>query len=358
VVFEREYVWMAAEAADGAGHDIDTFLADVRERLDSGESVEVPIRTLIHHVGAERRGVRVVDQVQAALARHGLATEPSVAAGWVDSHVALQLAHGRSDPRAAQDGSASEAQQAPAEEVSLTVRNLQAATSGVKSVQRNSDLQLARAYMLRYDYSQLAVMAGERRVVGAVSWESMALAALRDPAFTLADATIPVRQVDPGDDLIELIPTIAENGFVLVVGPDQRPSGIVTTADLSMQFRTLAGPFLVIGEIERRLRSTLASHFSVGELAQVRDPVDTNRTIDSANDLTLGETLRMFEDPNNWVRLGWPVDRPEFVKALNDVKSIRNDVMHFSPDPLSGDQQDALNNFVGWLRAMERVAPG
>jgi hypothetical protein len=210
--------------------------------------------------------------------------------------------------------------------------------------------------MLRYDYSQLAVMAGERQLIGALSWESMALAAIRDPEFTLADATIPARAVELDDDLIELIPVIAEKGFVFVTGPDRKLSGIVTTADLSAQFRTLAGPFLVIGEIERRLRLTLSNHFSVAELAAVRDPADTKRTIDSVNDLTLGETLRMLENPANWGRLGWPVARSEFIDALNDGKTIRNEVMHFSPDPLSAAQEEALTNFVGWLRAMEPVA--
>jgi CBS domain-containing protein len=274
----------------------------------------------------------------------------------VDNRVELRLASEPSSTKVVGDRGTSPLPTATSEEVSLTVRNLKSATSGVKCVQRNHNLLLARAYMLRFDYSQLAVMAGKRQLVGAVSWDSMALAAIRDPEFTLADATIPARAVELDDDLIELIPVIADKGFVFVTGQDRELSGIVTTADLSMQFRTLAGPFLVIGEIERRLRLTLSNHFSVSELAQVRDPADTNRTIDSVNDLTLGETLRMLENPDNWDRLNWPVERAEFVNALNDVKSIRNEVMHFSPDPLSSDQEEALTNFVGWLRAMEPVA--
>lgn len=330
----------------------DAFLAEARERIDRGQPVSVSIRTLIRHVGAERRGTRVLAQVQDALDRHGLVTEPSFASGWVDNRVELRRAPGPADPA---DATAPTGSAARSEEVSLTVRNLKSATNGVESVQRNSDLSLARALMLRYDYSQLAVMAGERTLVGAVSWESMALAAIRGSEFTLANATVPARAVMLEDDLIELISVIAEKGFVFVVGKDRKLSGIVTTADLSIQFRTLAGPFLVIGEIERRLRLTLSTHFSVAELAQVRDPADTSRTIDSVNDLTLGETLRMLESPENWGRLGWPVDRTEFIKALNEVKTIRNEVMHFSPDPLSRDQEEALTNFVAWLRAMESV---
>ncbi len=46
----------------------------------------------------------------------------------------------------------------------------------------------------------------------------------------------------------------------------------------------------------------------------------------------------MLENPANWDRLNRPVDRAEFIHALNDVKGIRNEVMHFSPDPLSDVQ--------------------
>jgi predicted transcriptional regulator len=332
---------------------LDGFLADARERAERGTATSVTIRGLLRRVGAERRGPRVVEQIQDALDRHGLVSVPSFASGWVDNRVQLRLAP---EQTGTPDAAATSLRRAASQEVSLTVRNLESATAGVTAVERNSDLLRARALMLRYDYSQLAVMSGPRQLVGAVSWESMALAALRRPEFALADAIIPARVVGLDDDLIALIPTIAEEGFVFVANRDRTMAGIITTADLSLQFATLAGPFLVLGEIERRLRQALSAHFDPGDLAEVRDPSDTHRTIDSANDLTLGETLRFLERPARWERLGWPVDRAEFVAALNEVKDIRNEVMHFSPDPLSRAQEEALFNFVSWLRAME--APG
>ena len=181
----------------------------------------------------------------------------------------------------------------------------------------------------------------------------MAMAALRGTDFSLEDATVPARAVEPDDDLIGLIPTIAERGFVFVNAQDRTLAGIVTTADLSQQFALLAQPFFFIGEIERRLRQILATHFDVAELATVRNPDDSKRIIESANDLTLGETVRLIENPANWARLGWVVERAEFIRALDEVKEIRNDVMHFSPDPLSPDQEAVLINFAGWLRVME-----
>jgi CBS domain-containing protein len=337
---------------DPEEQEFDTFLADARAKASSGAPATVTIRTLLRHVGGERRGTRVLRQIQGALDRHGLITEPSFASGWVDNRVQLKLVPDPATSPGSTTGS-SDGDAIAAGEVSLTVRSLESATKGVTSVERNSDLLRARALMLRYDFSQLAVMSGPRQPMGAVSWESMALAAIRQPDFSLRDATIPAQVVDPDADLVALIPTIAEKGFVFVANPDRTLAGIVTTADLSLQFATLAGPFLLIGEIERRLRQTLATRFTVVDFAVVRDPAGTNRTIDSANDLTLGETLRLIENPSNWDQLCWPVERSEFINALNDVKDIRNEVMHFSPDPLSEAQKRSLLNFAGWLRAMD-----
>jgi CBS domain-containing protein len=330
------------------------FLAEAREKARNGSPETISIRDLIWKIEAERRGTRVTDEIEQALARHGLVTEPSFASGWIDNIVELRLASSDSgtlsdERRQSEDGGNS----LQPTEIALTVSNLESASSGVVSIERNSDLLRARALMLRHDYSQLAVMSGPRRLVGAISWESMARAAIRERDFTLSDAVVQARPVEPDDDLIALIPTIVELGFVFVVGNDRTLVGIVTTADLSSQFGTLAKPFLLIGEIERRLRHVLSIRFHVADLATVQDPADHARTIKSANDLTLGETVRFIEHESNWQQLRWPVERVEFIKALREVTEIRNDVMHFSPDPMTATEEAKLHNFVTWLRVME-----
>ncbi|HEV3318792.1 MAG TPA: CBS domain-containing protein [Solirubrobacteraceae bacterium] len=330
------------------------FLAEAREKAGGGSPVKVSIRDLIWKIEAERRGTRVTDELQRALDRHGLITEPSFTSGWIDNIVELRLATSdsaaTSDEKPQSDDGSSSPQPT---EIALTVSNLESASSGVVSIERNSDLQRARALMLRHDYSQLAVMSGPRQLVGAISWESMARAAIRERDFTLEDALVQARPVEPGDGLIALIPTIVDLGFVFVVGNDRTLVGIVTTADLSSQFGALAKPFLLIGEIERRLRHALSTRFQVSDLATVQNPDDIARTIKSVNDLTLGETVRFIEREANWQRLCWPVERAEFIKALREVTEIRNDVMHFSPDPMTAIEEAKLHNFVSWLRVME-----
>jgi hypothetical protein len=206
--------------------------------------------------------------------------------------------------------------------------------------------------MLRYDFSQMAVMSSPRQLVGAVTWESIAIATLRDENVKLDDAIIPATSVRLDDDLIALIPTIIAQGFVFVEAKDRTLGGIVTTADLSSQFATLARPFLLIGEIERRLRAVISRCFEMADLVAVRDPEDNARSVESADDLTLGEVGRLIENPEQWSKLGWPLDRKEFVQAFDEIRDIRNDVMHFSPDPLSPRQDEALLNFMNWLKVM------
>lgn len=331
-----------------------TFLAEARTQAANGSPTTISIRELLSYVDAERRGTRVVADIQQALDRHGLVTEPAFTSGWIDNLVELRSVSSEDtigDHRLSQVSADDDAPQSA--EMTLSVSSLKSAGAGATSIERNSDLAHARALMLRHDYSQLAVMTGAHRLVGAVSWESMARAAIRNPDFSLRDATISTRPVAPDDDLIALIPTIVEQGFVFVARPDHTLGGIVTTADLSSQFGTVAKPFLLIGEIERRLRRVLSTYFQPAELADVRDPSDTARSIGSVDDLTLGEIERCVENKENWRRLSWPVDRVEFVSALGEVREIRNDVMHFSPDPLTADQERVLHNFVRWLRVME-----
>ena len=146
---------------------------------------------------------------------------------------------------------------------------------------------------------------------------------------------------------------IVDASFVFVQGPDRTISGIVTTADLSEEFASLARPFFLVAEVERRLRRLIDRNFNAEELASIVDPGDTERSARSASDLTLGECARLLEEPSWWSRLGWELDRTIFVRELHDVRLIRNDIMHFSPDPLDREQILKVELFLKCLRKLD-----
>ena len=49
------------------------------------------------------------------------------------------------------------------------------------------------------------------------------------------------------------------------------------------------------------------------------------------------------------------VDRVEFVKRLNTVREMRNDVMHFNPDGIGYEQRESLRNVARFFDQLARV---
>src|SRR5439155_10989782 len=96
---------------------------------------------------------------------------------------------------------------------------------------------------------------------------------------TVRDCMEPAHVVERDASLFSAIEAIVRNDYVLVRHPDNRIGGIVTTADLSVQFRELAEPYLLIGEIENHLRHIIARRFAADELRAIRDPSDEGREV-------------------------------------------------------------------------------
>ncbi|MGF6873031.1 hypothetical protein OKW35_002503 [Paraburkholderia sp. MM5477-R1] len=211
--------------------------------------------------------------------------------------------------------------------------------------------------MLLRDFSQLPVMTNERDLKGVVSWESIA----RHLQFD-AERPTTVRQcmdqgveVKESDSLFDVIRLIAAESYVLVRAADNRIKGIVTSTDLNLQFQQLSEPFLLLGEIENFVRSLIDGKFTGEQLREVRDGADEGRPVDSVADLTLGEIIRLMENPERWQRIGLQIDRVIFKKELDRVRLIRNDVMHFDPDPISAEDHQSLRAFVQFLHQIQRL---
>jgi hypothetical protein len=216
------------------------------------------------------------------------------------------------------------------------------------------ELAQVESLMVRHDFSQIPVMRSDREADGIVSWDSIGQARMHSLNCSTKDAMVPVTIIDANDNLLQHVPLIVQDGFALVRGDQRLITRLITTTDLSEAFLRLTAPFLMIGEIERRLRRVIADNFSLDEITAVRDPSDNAREVASADDLSLGEYVRLLENPDNYIRLNWRYDRKLFLQSLDKLRSVRNEVMHFSPDPLSeGDTLDIAN----LLRWMTRVQP-
>lgn len=330
--------------------DLKGFLADAASRKP-GDEVAITVRDFLGHWGVRRRGASIVAQIRQDLAANELTTSPDFEYGWIDNTIRLTPQGERNSTP--EDSAAKSDAAADPTAGTLKIGALSAATrQPVVVVDLSEDLAVAQALMLRHDFSQLPVTSGKRSIRGAVSWESIAIKRMHKPDATLSECVVEMHQVTLDQDLLPLIPDIINRGYIGVVAKDKTLSGIVTTADISEEFLDMAGPFLLIGECERHLRSIVEHNFTLQEITGARSEIDGARTVESATDLTFGELARMFEDQRSWARLGWEAERKVFVASLEEARKLRNEIMHFSTDPVLPSDLEGLRHLVRWLKVI------
>ncbi|MGW9030262.1 restriction system modified-DNA reader domain-containing protein [Streptomyces sp. NPDC055722] len=321
-------------------------LKNARQAADSGQPpVSLSVRALLGWWGASGRGL-VRDQIEAELSNHGLVTSPHFEQVALETTVQLVRvpSESASTPPSAGGGEMRVREPGP------TVGTIPSAMAGVTSIKPTADLNEAITLMLLNDFSQLPVMAGRHQQTGSVTWKSIAQARHRDGACTLAHATVGAREVRYDDDLIDVLPVIAQFDFVLVRGPKNEIAGIVTASDVALAYGTMASPFLLIGELDQRLRALITSTFSIADVADVCDR-DQMRNLTSFDTLTFGDYVNVLSNPTCWQQLGWPLHRAAFTRRLDEVRTIRNDLMHFNPDPLPDNAEPRIRAVIDILRA-------
>jgi len=330
--------------APSAEEELNAFLAQAAAAAQD-EPLITTVRTLIGLWGAQRRGSFVTTQVAKALQEAGITTSPPFTEVGIDDRIRLVPAGNK--------GASEHSLDEPHREAGVQIGSLPSASHGLVTVSPEDTIQKAQTLMFINDFSQLAVMRSPVDQPRAITWESVAKALLRDKAATyVKQARVEATVVRRDSDLLQAIPQIVGAGFVFVSGRGREVGGIVTTADLSQQFADLAGPFMWLSEIEVRLRIAISGAFAIKELAGARDPSDPKQVL-SVDDLSLGEVMRLLEPAKNWERLKWQLDRKEFLAALQSVRRMRNEVMHFSPDPLCSQDLQALRAFLGCLRTLQ-----
>jgi CBS domain-containing protein len=324
------------------------------------------VREFLTWFGAMRRGEFIVRDIRAKLAAAQLTTEPDFEGEYIDSPISFKLAQDVAETTASTSGTSSVSAHGANAEAELGVvsvgiadptyrlSKLAAANNTPVSVTPEQSVVEAVTLMLSNDFSQLPVMSGERTVKGMISWRSIgARWALGKDAELVSEFMEDAVEVRADRSIFSALPTIVEQGYVLVRNATSKISGIVTTADLSLQFQQLAEPFLLLGEIENQVRRLIDGKFTRAELAEARDPADSERAVGSVSDLTFGEYLRLLQEPSRWAKLNLAIERHIFLKDLDAVRQIRNDVMHFDTDALPVAQLLTLRKFTKFLQALQ-----
>ena len=338
--------------------DIPAGLRNVAEAVRRGERPKETVRTFLSWFGVYKRGYKKVREIRRSLRRLRITTVPDFDATYIDGEVEFRPVDVPAEtPLSPESGGntpvafsaireAAPDDALPAEQLYDPVPRLgqlEAANRAPTIAGPSDPLSVAMTKMIANDFSQLPVMENERVVKGYVSWTTIGTAhTLGRSCTSVSDCTekeAPIMSVDK--PLFEAVGMIAEKGFVFVRGQDQTITGVVTTTDISMQFHRLSEPFMLIAQIEGHLRRMLARSVPRERILDARDPADSGRVVESVTDLTFGEYVRLLEDPSVWSLLRTNIDRSVVIERLKDVRDLRNEIVHFRPDPL--DEEDLLH---------------
>ncbi|KQY88073.1 MULTISPECIES: HPP family protein [unclassified Brevundimonas] len=329
-----------------------------------GEAPVVSTRQFLWWFGAQRRGYVVVWKIRKALKDAGLVTVPDFESAYIDALISFELhdynkkkpidAAATELPPAEPSGAVSAENELVRQDPTYRVSKLAAANQGVISVKPDSTIEQVVTVMLERDFSQIPVMTSEREVKGIISWGSIgAKIALSTKAPFARDYMEKAYEVRHSDSMFDVIQTIVARDCVLVRSEENRISGIITASDLSVQFRQLSEPFLLLSEIENLLRIMIDRRFDVEELRGCVDEEDAERQVIGVADLTFGEYIRLLENPERWAKFGIAIDRTIFCKGLDDVRRIRNDVMHFDPDGVPPSDLERLRDYTRFLSRLQ-----
>lgn len=339
------------QAKDATQRRVHERLRQARKRADEHAAERISVRELLALWGATDRGDQV-SRIEADLANHGLVTSPSFRAVTLDAKVSLTTPPDEAEDTAAVESAvlddlpvAEDDEGGGDLDVRLKVGNL-SPLSGIASVGPNSSIEEAITTMLLNDFSQLAVLSGPRNPRGAVTWRSIAQAIHQKSDASIADALEPQVEVVPYErDLFEVLPALRQRGFVFVQNESKEIAGIVTTADVARHYGDMATPFFQLGELDQTLRWILSRAFDIQTVRQLCN----KPAITSFDRLSIGDYQHVLENKDAWKTLGWPLDRAAFISRLEEIRLIRNKVMHFHPDPVPEDAVDKLRMFNSLL---------
>lgn len=333
----------------------------------------IPVREMLSWFGAQKRGSTIADRVEETLAGFELRTEPDFNSVHIDAEVQLVALASEPDTRqpaeqgdAAAEASAGDEMEPTASstgshDATFDVGTLDEANRDIISVKPQSTLRAAMSIMLAERLSHLPVMPNEHRVLCVLRWKDLGRhlilqgkISLDDPVEKVASEAATVRFDEP---FLDVIPKIIQSSCVLVRGPQNKFTGIITKKDLGRQLLDRARPFVTLGEIERGLRVLIdRGEFTSTELKSWAVDPKSEKTVDGTSDLTLGEYQRLLEKPEAWERLDLAIEKSTFVQALGRVRQVRNSVMHFEPTGQSDVDHRGLWKFLQLIYDLRKSA--
>jgi CBS domain-containing protein len=209
--------------------------------------------------------------------------------------------------------------------------------------------------MGKRDFSQVPVWSSPREVKGVVSWRTIGQRlSLGRKMGKVADFMEDPVKVKRSTSLFDAVKLIMDYDYVLVEDIDKTICGIVTSSDIGDQFSYLAEPFLRVSEIENSVRRMIHGKFSVEELKKTTAKIPVDKKIEGVYDLTFGQYIQLLSG-SGWDKIKINVDQKQFVDMLDQIRQIRNDVMHFNPDGIGEEDVEKLRECMNYLHMLQEA---
>lgn len=339
-------------------HELDVVVAS----LKAGKTPEpTTIRTFLSWFDIQRRTSLNVKYIEEKLDKAGVRTVPSYLNRWVESPIAFERITGEQDAKSPKQDTATNSDTtsedgAVSDDPSFRIGNVKSAQRVPTSVKPNATLQEAMTLMLTRGFSQIPIMSNERTVKGIISWTSIGsrLAANgkgEDVQSYKKNALI----INSSESLFTAVKIIAEHDYVLIRSTDDRISGIVTASDIALQFEEISKPFLLIAEIENQLRALISKKIKVSDIKETCAEQFLPKNFSQIHQLSFGNYVNILQNEKNWNKLGLNIERITFCAELERINRIRNEVMHFNPDPRDPADISALHDISRMLEILRSV---
>lgn len=299
---------------------IEDFLAKVKV----GTAWQITTARLLNLNGNSRRGKWVTREINQRLRQRGLICTPAIENADYYGTVVI------SDPR--------DHVRQSAEAVSVPLSSLQMSLGQLRHAGREMTVAKALSLMVSLDISQLPVLGSKQKTaLGVVTWRGLAQRLAHGSAETVADVMEPPGRIaQSSDNVLDLVDTIMSRGFLLYTVPDGTVGGIVTVTDLVQSFNETTSLYLQLREIESRIR-VLLDRVPLPKLKEHLEPRrQEKKEFRGAVDMMFGEYVSALSDPEVWTLIEVQFDQEYVTGLLDEVRRVRNDVMHFA-GPAAGD---------------------
>ena len=317
--------------------------------VDSKQSEKSSARSLLSLFGYSRRGYLVCQEINNALKEYSLKTEPYWADIWIDEEVTISPAEKTTGNSIAISKSV---------DTIKRIKLLNEANEEPKFTNLDDKIEKATTSMQLHGYSQLPVSNNGHlqvhSIVGYISWKTIAIKNIHgkggDFVRDYLERDICILPSDT--PILKALEDIHKHGFILVSNNKKRICGMITTTQMSSTYKTLTDKFLLIEQIERQVRAILNGKFTLGEINDIIKKEQGAQEVNSIDELTFGQYLRIIEGNENWEKLNLKFDKKIIIEKLTAVKNLRNDIMHFDPTDITPEQVNELSNGSDFLNSV------